>query len=53
MTVHVIGPVAKARLTLTIKPSDAWAFDAADDLPTDAAIPRATSMTTLKMVPQM
>jgi hypothetical protein len=49
---HEMGAAANVNMTEAMSPKDAWAFEAAFDVPTEAAIPRATSITALNAVPQ-
>jgi hypothetical protein len=49
---HEAGAGPKVNKTETIRPKDACAREAAVDLPTEPAIPRATSRITLKPEPQ-
>jgi hypothetical protein len=49
---HEAGAGPKVNRTEIMRPKDACAREAAFDLPTEAATPRATSRTTLKPEPQ-
>ncbi len=49
---HEAGAAAKVNKTETMRPRDACALEAATDLPTEAAIPRAISRTRLTNEPQ-
>lgn len=52
MIAYETGAAPRVKSTETMRPKEAWAREAAVDLPTDPATPRATSRMVLTAEPQ-